>query len=83
MELFLKFNLGPLHLLNNSSVDEVLKKEPVSFIRKETRSELLSSKDVRITAAVHTYQKKKEVKSKLPAEFWSKDFITKEQLLCL
>ena len=81
--MYWKFNVGPLHLLNNSLVDEVLKKEPVSFIRKVIKSEPLSSKDVRITAAMHTYQKKKEEKSKLLAEFWSKDFITKEQLFCL
>ena len=46
----------------NSLVDEVLKREPVSFVRKETRVNRLSSKDVDISAAVSTFRKKEDEK---------------------
>ena len=58
MELYLKFNLGPLHLLD-SLIEEVQKREPVSFVRKELNAELCSSKDIKISAAVNTNQEKK------------------------
>ena len=61
MELYLKFNLGPLHLLD-SLIEEVQKREPVSFVRKELNAELCSSKDIKINAAVNTNQEKKRGK---------------------
>ena len=52
MELYLKFNLGPLQLLD-SLIEEVQKREPVSFVRKKLNAELCSSKDITISAAVN------------------------------
>ena len=69
MELYLKFNLGPLHLLD-SLIEEVQKREPVSFVRKELNAELCSSKDIKISAAVNTNQEKKEAKLQFSADFW-------------
>ena len=69
MELFLRINLGPLHFLD-SLVEEVLKREPINFIRKETQANRLSSKDLNKSAAVHTFQKIKEEKSRFPLSFW-------------
>ena len=69
MELYLKFNLGPLHLLD-SLIEEVRKREPLSFVRKELNTEFCSSKDIKISAAVNTYQEKKEAKLRFPSDFW-------------
>ena len=61
----------PLHLLD-SLVDEVLDSLSISFLRKETRVQRLSSKDVKTSAAVNTFQREKEEKSRFPASFWLK-----------
>ena len=61
----------PLHLLD-SLVDEVLDSQSISFLRKETRVQRLSSKDVKTSAAVNTFQREKEEKSQFPASFWLK-----------
>ena len=68
--MILRVNLGPLNI-SNSLVDEVLKREPVSFVRKETRINRLASKDLEVSAAVSTFRKKEEEKSRFPADFWA------------
>ena len=69
-----------MHLLE-SLVDEVLDREPVSFVRKETRVHRLSSKNLKISAAVNTFHQKKEEKSRFPAMFWLKNQVNEQQKL--
>ena len=64
-EMMLRINLGPLNIIN-SLVDEVLKREPVSLVRNETRVNRLSSKDV----CMFPHFEKKKMKN-LGLEFWS------------
>ena len=71
MELVLRVNLGPLHLLD-SLIEEVLDKEKIDFIRSEDRENRVSSGDLKISAAVHTFQKIAEEKSRFPPSFWLK-----------
>ena len=56
-------------LLVNEILDE-LKKNGTSFIRKEKRANYVSSKDLKVSAAVNTFHKVKEEKSRFPAEVW-------------
>ena len=74
MELVLRFNLGPLHLLN-PFIDEILESfgEKFSFIRDESDPEKCSSGDLKVSAAVNTFREQEEKqKSKFPSEFWLK-----------
>ena len=77
MEMVLRVNLGPLHqmgLLVNEILDE-LKKNGTSFIRANH----VSSKDLKVSAAVNTFHKVKEEKSRFPAEFWLENEQKKQQ----
>ena len=76
MEMVLRFNLGPLHLLD-TLIDDILTTKPVDFVRKETRENRLSSKDVNTSAAVNTFREKREKKSRFPAVFWLKSLFKK------
>ena len=62
MEMVLRFNLGPLHLLD-TLIDDIMTTKPVDFVRKETRENRLSSKDVNTSAAVNTFREKREKKN--------------------
>ena len=70
MEMVLRFNLGPLHLMDNL-IDEVLKIDPgKSYIRKETNISQIVSKDINKSAAIATFEKNDEKKSRFPFSFW-------------
>ena len=74
MELVLRYNLGPLHLLN-PFIDEILESfgEKFSFIRDESDPEKCSSGDLKVSAAVNTFREQEEKqKSKFPSDFWLK-----------
>ena len=49
----------------------LLQREPLNFIRKETRINDLKSKDVKISVAVCTFRDNEEEKSRFPSNFWS------------
>ena len=54
MEMVLRVNLGPLHLLDNL-IDEVFASDPGrSYLRKETRISRITSKDMKKSAAIGT-----------------------------
>ena len=59
MAMVHRFNSGPLHLLD-TLIDDILTTKPVDFVRKETRENRLSSKDVNTSAAVNAFQYKKD-----------------------
>ena len=60
MEMFLRVNLGPLHLLE-SLVDEILSNDfNKSYLRKETRISQIVSKDINKSTAIATFQKNNE-----------------------
>ena len=72
-ELVLRYNLGPLHILEKSLISEVLDRQiGTEFIRKETSVNRVVSKDLETSAAVNTYQQKQEEKTALPLSFWLK-----------
>ena len=70
MEMVLRVNLGPLHLMD-SLVDEVIAIDPSkSYVRKESRISEIVSKDINKSAAIATYEKNNEKKSRFPHSFW-------------
>ena len=62
MEMFLRVNLGPLHLLE-SIVDEILSNDfNKSYLRKETRISQIVSKDINKSTDIATIQRNNEKK---------------------
>ena len=60
MEMFLRVNLGPLHLLE-SLVDEILSNDfNKSYLRKDARISQIVSKDINKSTAIATFQKNNE-----------------------
>ena len=71
MEMVLRVNLGPLHLLDNL-VDEVMATDPgKSYVRKGGVISKISSKDFNKSAALATFEGKNEKKSRFPLSFWT------------
>ena len=62
MEMTLRVNLGPLHLLNGL-IDDILSNDSKSYLRKETRSSQITSKNINKSGAIATFQKNNEKKS--------------------
>ena len=71
-EMALRFNLGRIHQSNSfiSEILEVLKRSETSFIRKENHVGCISSGDLDKSAAVNTFHKKQEEKSRFHRKFW-------------
>ena len=70
-EMYLKFNLGPLHLLDNF-VKEILASDSTkSYLRKEQyKISRLVTNDLNKSAAMETIEKRIENKSRFPTSFW-------------
>ena len=70
MEMVLRFNLGPIHLLDGL-IDEVFNSESGKpYLRKETQISRVTSKNLNKSASIVTYEKNSEIKSKFPISFW-------------
>ena len=71
IEMYLKFNLGPLHLLDNF-VKEILASDSTkSYLRKEQyKISRLVTNDLNKSAAMETIEKRIENKSRFPTSFW-------------
>ena len=69
--MYLKFNLGPLHLLDNF-VKEILASDYTkSYLRKEQyKISRLVTNDLNKSAAMETIEKRIENKSHFPKLFW-------------
>ena len=61
MEMVLRVNLGPLHLLENF-IDDIFSNSKTYYLRKETRISQMVSKDSNKSAAIATFQKNNEKK---------------------
>ena len=68
-EIYLRFNLGPLHLLSDFCL-EIVKERNKEYVRKgdlkKTFHKLVSEQ----SAALKTYRSQEEVKAKLPLDVW-------------
>ena len=73
MELVLRFNLGPMHLMDNL-IKEVLAceyQQNKEYVRKTTRVEKLVTKDIKLSAAINTFRNKAQEDSRFPSKFWT------------
>ena len=70
MELVLRFNLGPLHLMDGL-IKEVLECEKKEYIRRVTRVDMLITKDTKLSAAMNTFRNKARDNSRFPTIFWT------------
>ena len=75
IEMYLKFNLGPLHLLDNF-VKEILASDYTkSYLRKEQyKISRLVTNDLNKSAAMETIKKRIEKKYLFPILFWQDTF---------
>ena len=69
MEIVLRWNLGPLHLLK-TLVDDVYNREKKIYIRKCEIVNKIVSKDLFKSSACDSFEKKSEETSKFPASIW-------------
>jgi hypothetical protein len=69
VEMYLRFNLGPLHLLNGLC-KKIVRDRQKECIRKSEKSKRLDRLISRNSAAVANFRKKQEEKGKLPSEIW-------------
>ena len=70
MEMVLRVNLGPLHLMDNL-INEVIANDPgKSYVRKGSVLSRVVSKDLNKSAAIATFERKNEKKSRFPHSFW-------------
>jgi len=68
IEMYLKFNLGPLHLLDNFVKES---ESSQSYLRKEqAKKRRLVTNDLNKSAAMETIEKRIEKKSCFPTSFW-------------
>lgn len=70
MEMVMRVNLGPLHLLGDFIEDVLSNNSNKSYLRKETRISQIASKDMNKSAALTTFQSDNEKKSRFPTFFW-------------
>ena len=69
-EIVLRFNLGPLHLLEGlvAEVFRILKAKKKEFVYKRDKKGKLRSKDH--GSSMMSFRKREEAKSKFPLGFW-------------
>ena len=70
MEIVLRFNLGPLHLMDGL-IQDILKCQHKDYIRKVKRVDKLVSKDIKVSAAINTFRQKSQESSRFPLTFWT------------
>ena len=69
--MYLKFNLGTLHLLDNFVKEIVASDSSQSYLRKEqAKKRRLVTNDLNKSAAMGTIEKRNEKKSRFPTSFW-------------
>ena len=67
----LKFNLGPLHFLDNFVKEIPASDSSQSYLRKEqAKKRRLVTNDLKKSLAMETIEKRIEKKSRLPISFW-------------
>ena len=70
VEIFLRFNLGPLHKLDGLVAEIVAFNSKKSYVSEEKRISQLLSGDPAKSNAISTFEKKDKTKSRLPESFW-------------
>lgn len=74
-EIVLRYNLGPMHLLDNPSskvnfIQEVYNRGKKEYIRRTNRIDQIVTRDLAKSSAVATFKKKGEENSHFPLSFW-------------
>ena len=70
-EIVLRYNLGPMHVLDNPKssynfVQDVYNRSKIEFVRPDK----ISTKNLIKSSAVSTFKKRREEKSHFPSSFW-------------
>ena len=69
--MYLRFNLGPLHL-SDGLINEILAFDAnKTYLRVGTDPNRLTTKNVYKSSGVGGFEKRDETKSRLPESFWS------------
>ena len=75
IEMYQKFNLGPLHLLDNFVKEILASDSSQSYLRKEqAKKRRLVTNDLNKSAAMGTIEKRIEKKSRFPTSFLARYF---------
>ena len=70
MEMMLQFNVGPIHLVESLICDILASENKKLYLRKESKISQIVSKDFNKSAAIATFEKNDEKKSRFPDAFW-------------
>ena len=74
-EIVLRYNLGPMHVLDNPKssynfVQDVYNRSKMEFVRRTERPDKISTKNLIKSSAISTFEKRSEEKSHFPSSFW-------------
>ena len=69
LELYLRFNLGPLHLLNNL-IQDIIQERQKDYLRKCDASGRLDKLVATESATIFNHRKKESSKARLPIDLW-------------
>ena len=71
MEIYLRFNLGPLHLMKDLIKEVLSDKNSKSYIRKGEDASQFTTKDINKNSTIANYEENCEKKSRFPNSFWN------------
>ena len=71
MEICLRFNLGPLHLMKDLIKEVLSDKNSKSYIRKGEDASQFTTKDINKNSTIANYEENCEKKSRFPNSFWN------------
>ena len=74
MEIFLRCNLGPMHLLEGLVTEVLAFDSSKSYLRKGDQESKFSSKNINKSSALDTFEQKNEEKSRFPLDFWNSNW---------
>ena len=71
MEIYLRFNLGPLHLMKDLIKEVLSDKNSKSYTRKGEDASQFTTKDINKNSTIANYEENCEKKSRFPNSFWN------------
>ena len=71
MEIYLRFNLGPMHLMKDLIKEVLSDKNSKSYIRKGEDASQFTTKDINKNSTIANYEENCEKKSRFPNSFWN------------
>ena len=72
-EIVLRYNLGPMHVLDDHDfIEDIYNREKKEYMFRTSRPDLLKTKSLTKGTAISSFHKREEEKSHFPLSFWEK-----------